>query len=94
MAAVGRLAAGVAHEVGNPMGAILAFLDLAGRDPQALFRDLHAHGVATTASFIVGLDCQTPENLEEDIQRLVDIEPTLLQVASLSPPPGLFPGRI
>jgi signal transduction histidine kinase len=33
LAAVGRLAAGVAHEVGNPMGALLAFLDLAGRDP-------------------------------------------------------------
>lgn len=33
LAAVGRLATGVAHEVGNPMGAILAFLDLAGRDP-------------------------------------------------------------
>jgi signal transduction histidine kinase len=33
LAAVGRLAAGVAHEVGNPMGAVLAFVDLARRDP-------------------------------------------------------------
>jgi two-component system NtrC family sensor kinase len=32
LAAVGRLAAGVAHEVGNPMGALLAFVDLALRD--------------------------------------------------------------
>jgi signal transduction histidine kinase len=33
LAAVGRLAAGVAHEVGNPMGAVLAFVELARRDP-------------------------------------------------------------
>ena len=33
LASVGHLAAGVAHEVGNPIGAILAFVDLARRDP-------------------------------------------------------------
>jgi len=33
LASVGSLAAGVAHEVGNPIGAMLAFVDLARRDP-------------------------------------------------------------
>ena len=42
LAAVGRLAAGVAHEVGNPMGALLAFLELVKRDP-GLAEASHSH---------------------------------------------------
>jgi signal transduction histidine kinase len=34
LASVGRLAAGVAHEVGNPVGAILGFGEVASRDPK------------------------------------------------------------
>ncbi len=42
LASVGHLAAGVAHEVGNPIGAMLAFVDLAGRDP-GLGEEARAH---------------------------------------------------
>ncbi len=41
LAAVGTLAAGVAHEVGNPMGALLTFIELAAREPDGEIAQTH-----------------------------------------------------
>jgi len=40
MATVGRLAAGVAHEVGNPLASVIGFVEVLEQDPQALHEDL------------------------------------------------------
>lgn len=42
MASVGRLAAGIAHEVGNPLGAILGYLSLLGRGASEQQKELAA----------------------------------------------------
>ncbi len=44
LASVGRLAAGVAHEVGNPVAAILGFGEVASRDPKISERTREALG--------------------------------------------------
>lgn len=62
LAAVGSLAAGVAHEVGNPMSALLAFLQLAGRDP--------ALGSATREH--LGRAAEQGERVRDILRQLLD----------------------
>ncbi|MCM8757099.1 MAG: hypothetical protein NC823_01290, partial [Candidatus Omnitrophica bacterium] len=59
-----------------------------GRDIGELFDALHAAGITTVGSFIVGWDHHTQQNLEEDIAHVVRLNPTFSQISSLMPCPG------
>ncbi|MBN2440453.1 MAG: hypothetical protein JXJ04_03890 [Spirochaetales bacterium] len=59
-----------------------------GITPEKIFPSLHAAGIQTTGSFIIGLDEQSTHNIEEDINYLISLEPTMIQVAALVPGPG------
>jgi haloalkane dehalogenase len=53
-----------------------------------LFQTLHAHGINTLGSLIVGWDSQTIENTEQDIAGFIQANPTFYQVIPLHPVPG------
>lgn len=57
-------------------------------DVESLVKRLGDHGICVTASFILGLDEQTPENLEEDMEWFVGLAPVTAQVGLLGPLPG------
>lgn len=86
LAAVGQLAAGVAHEVGNPMSALLAFLQLAQRDD----------GIGEAGRENLGRAAEQGERVREILRQLldfsraprarrdtVDMEPVVERVESL-----------
>ncbi len=59
-----------------------------GSELSDVFQGLHERGISTVASFILGLDCQTPENIEQDIDNLVGLNPVMYQIAPYTPCPG------
>jgi haloalkane dehalogenase len=59
-----------------------------GRDVKDVFDDLHAHGITTVGSWIGGWDFHDKENIQEDLEYFISLEPTQSQLFPLFPPPG------
>jgi haloalkane dehalogenase len=59
-----------------------------GRDVKEVFDDLHAHGITTIGSWIGGWDFHDKENIQEDLDYFISLEPTQTQLFPLYPPPG------
>jgi haloalkane dehalogenase len=57
-------------------------------DIKATFDALHQSGIITTGSFILGWDFHTKENVLQDIDFFVGLEPAMYQVAFLNACPG------
>jgi hypothetical protein len=57
-------------------------------DQRDLIRGLAAVGIEPQLSWIIGDDCQTKENIQEDIDYLASFEPTTIQLTTLSALPG------
>jgi hypothetical protein len=53
-----------------------------------LFPMLHSIGIKTIGSWIIGQDHQAPDNIQEDLDYFVSLEPTFYQLSIL----GAFPG--
>jgi hypothetical protein len=58
-----------------------------GIDPQPLVRSLRERGIVTLASGILCMEHHTPENVQEDIDHLVDLEADFVQFMLLTPLP-------
>jgi hypothetical protein len=57
-------------------------------DQRDLIRGLAAVGIEPQLSWIIGDDCQTTENIQEDIDYLASFEPTTIQLTTLTALPG------
>jgi len=58
-----------------------------GRDLKAVVKDLRDHGINVLVSGILFLEHHTPENIDEDIQYLIDLEGVYTQFMMFTPLP-------
>lgn len=57
-------------------------------DIKKLFSALHRNGIKTIGSMILGYDFHTPDNIYDDIDYLISLEPTFNQYMMYTPLPG------
>jgi len=57
-------------------------------DQKELIRNVQEHGIEAQLSWIMGDDCQTKENIEEDINDLIEFKPCTVQLTTLAAFPG------
>jgi len=62
---------------------------LEGGTARGVFSMLHSMGIKTVGSWIIGEDFQTPENIQEDIDDLLALDPTFQQLSVLFVTPGM-----
>ena len=54
-----------------------------GRDIEETFKQLHQLGVTTTGSVIFGLEHHTPENLRDEVDFVIKLSPSTVQLSNL-----------
>jgi len=59
-----------------------------GRGIEETFAELHRRGISTIGAWMCGFDFQTRDNMEEDLQSFIALEPTYQQLTRLCPFPG------
>jgi haloalkane dehalogenase len=59
-----------------------------GRTIDETFRELHRRGIGTIGAWMLGFDFQNRENVTEDLNAFIDLEPTFQQLTRLCPFPG------
>ncbi len=59
-----------------------------GRTIEETFRELHRRGIGTIGAWILGFDFQDRENVTEDLESFIALEPTYQQLTRLCPFPG------
>jgi haloalkane dehalogenase len=59
-----------------------------GRTIDETFRELHRRGIGTIGAWMLGFDFQNRDNVTEDLEHFISLEPTYQQLTRLCPFPG------